>query len=50
MARNLMDVMDDNINTGRITENEQVDVCDDAYISNHPKIRAEFRYVRRKST
>lgn len=50
LARNVMDVMDDQINAWRIPENREVEVCDDAYIAKLPKIRAKLRYVRSMST
>lgn len=47
LARNLMNLADEQIDAWCITENGDVKLCDDAYILNRLQIRQLFGYLLR---
>lgn len=51
LARNLMDVTDEQLERWLLPEgNGDLKLMDEAYVSNRPQLRAEFRYVKRTSS
>lgn len=49
LDRSLLDVTDEQLNTGRIGHDWNPDVSEDTYISVRLRLRAEFCYVRHLS-
>lgn len=49
LARNLMNVTDEEIEAWRVPENGDAELRDHAYVLNHPQIRVESRYHLRTS-